>query len=125
MSSTAHRAAGAARSGRPARALLRDESGIVVLGPLIVITVLVLVLGTLGYLKNRQPDLVSREGREARLAAAAVDVEYGGVRIGRISPGDRVWVYPVGRGQVAVFRGERTPNVVGFAPDSLLRPATR
>jgi hypothetical protein len=120
---TLDRAAEAPRPGCPVPARLRDESGIVVLGPLIVITVLVLGLGTLGYLKNREPHRVSLEGRELRLASAAVDVQYGGVRVRRIAPGSTVWVYPLDTGTVAVFEGRRVPNVLGFAPDSLLQPA--
>jgi hypothetical protein len=110
---------------RPLRVLLRDERGIVVLGPLIVITVLVLTLGFLGYLRHRTPPRISLEGRELRHVLAAAEVEYGGVTIERLAAGAAVWVYPLQDGRFAVFRSRKAPNVVGFVPDSLLAPAPR
>jgi hypothetical protein len=105
---------------RTAATLLRDESGMVVLGPLIVLVAVVLVFGFLGYLKQPAPPRLSTEGRELRVARAPVAVEYGGVTIAQLPAGAPVWVYPLADGRLAVYRGAKAQRVVGFVPDSAL-----
>lgn len=108
----------------PRRApLLRGIGGFVVFGCLILIVVVFVSAVLIGKLiHGPEPTVVTAGGREVRFAARAVEVTYGARVMRRLERGDSVWVVPVGGGEVAVYEDAEELNVLGFAPDSLLRP---
>jgi hypothetical protein len=115
--------AGARRDAPGRHSVVANEDGILVLRCLIAI-ILVLAIGVLlgKVLRVQYSDDVPVTGREVRWARRDVDVTYGVYTTGHLARGDSAWVEPVDGGLSAVFAGKATQGVVGFVPNSVLRP---
>jgi hypothetical protein len=106
---------------RPAT-LLKDQSGIVILGPLIVFVVIFSTMILIGMIINRadQPPADPPLPREIRYAAAPLEVRFGGRITARREPGEELWVRLDEEGEATVYESEESNVIIGFVPDSLL-----
>lgn len=103
-----------------------SDSGFVVLGILIFITLTFVTAVVIGKVIHRNRFRVDPpvQHRELRTVPQALDVRYGSLRTATLPAGSTVWVHPTAGQEVAVFEPGVGRRVIGFAPDSLLpRPA--
>jgi len=107
--------ASAERRTPAASGLLRDRSGMIVLGPLILFVLLLIIMVVAGKIFYPAPRGTYRTEPVPELSYALAPAEVrSGDRVAlRLQPGDSVWVVRLDNGSAVVFRDRAGRQVIG------------